>query len=317
MKYLFGSLALLALLAPVHADSSSTTRRSIVISIPPDFAVDTEQAAATAAVLNTEPHLGGLHFSGSVEALRRPEGPVAVFITSMMTREKVAYPDAAIHSEFEQLRTSPTRSGMSEDEIEIVSWKTSLVEGGASARSHWRHRSFQTATHARALAFRVPSGHLHYVLTECLHPTGEGKQSSDASATCKRILDSMALPADLNNVRAPVPAPASPEAPSTGALPTPVQPTTTTAAIPEPAAVPLARSSPLPPMPERKPGTDGVLSADDATHLGPNPQPVIAVPREKKRDYRNLLIILGGLLLVVGFYLSTRSRNAPIAPDDD
>lgn len=334
MTYKFGSLVLISVLSvqtafAQQAPSSQTSatsptptsppRRSIAISIPADFSPDTVQAAATAAVLNTETHLGGLAFEGSVEAQRREVGPVLVFITSLRSKEKVAYPDVAIHSEFEQLRTAPTRGSMDDDEIDVLSWQTELVGGSASARSHWRHNTLQTETRTRALAFRVPSGHLHYVQVECLYPIGDANIAARAGTVCAGILDSMAKPEDGGNAGTPATT-GTPEHPAPDAR-APVASSATVDGNRAPTGKPLSgtlkRPTTLPPMPERPGAPADGRQAQDATHLGPNPQPIVTAPRKKKRDYRTILVILGGALLVLGFYLSTRSRNAPIPEDED
>lgn len=285
---------------PNDPGGTAAIARIIDIEIPQDFVAATKSAAGAAATLNGERHLGGLKFAGSVEAQMRKEGPVTLFITSMVSAEKVAYPDASIHSEFELLRTSPERGVLNDADVKAVSWATELVGGGARADLHWRHLAYETETHARALAFRVESGQLHYSQAECIHPlepteTGTGP----LSVLCKSILATMAIPDTKSGSRPAVSAAAIAGQGANAA---------------GDAAAPVG-----PPITEPAVGTGGTLPADgnlpqmtlrDPGELGDAPLPVIPVSKPKERNYRQLLYIIGGILLVLAFYFTTRSRTA-------
>lgn len=295
-----------------QAGPAGAAKRAIDIEIPDDFVPATRNAAGAAATLNSNPHLGGLKFAGTVEARMRKDGPVTVFITTMISDEKVAYPDAAIHSEFEQLRTAPERGSLDDKHVETVSWKTDLVEGGVRADLHWRHLAYETETRARALAYRVGSGHLHFVQVECIHPL-EKPEARPLGALCDQVLATMAIP---EHAGAQAGAQAGDGAGSTASG--------GQAGI---AAIPAGNNSAAGDAPgagdpdqpvvseERPPGNLPQLTLRDPGDLDAQPLPAMKIKKPKKRDYRQLLYLLGGILLAVGFYLTTRSRNA--ARDDD
>lgn len=293
-----GSVAWLAPLlcvlaiAPAWAQQSKPGYRLIDIDIPAGFEPDGERMVEAVTALQSESHLGGVPFSGAVEVHLRQAGPVTLFLTSVASTEKMAYPDTAIQAEFERLRTTPERGAMSADEVETISWKTELINGGARADLHWRHRVNGTETHARALAFRVQSGHLHYAQAECIHPVDEDSNAA-LSALCNQVLASMAIP-------------------SGGADPKPAEPAVTGAAL---VGAPGAASDPV--SGDRAPRTrepgPPELTLRDPSELGRAPLPALPIDKPEKRDYRQILILLGGILLIVGFYLTTRSRNAAIA----
>lgn len=281
-------IAALALLPSAHAGEDSPAELPISLTLSDDFAESPELARPLLYKLQAEVHLGGLRSRAHARAWHSERAPATVFVTWFVTEDAIELPDVAIHSEFEQLRTTPERVALSPSDARSLAFETGVSGQAATAALRWRHLGYQTETQVRALAFQTAEGHLYFVQTDCVYPMPEEAAAASAAA-------------------------GAPEA-VCEALLAGIEPATSVGALRPPRTDVAARPGDAPtaaPDVTESPGSATTVPAPQLTvPIDGQPMPAIAIEREHKRDYTSYLYILGGVLLLLAFYFTARSRNA-------
>lgn len=211
-------------------------------------------------------------------------------------------PEALVRSAFDRIRAAPG-DGAASGEIEELAHRESRAGGAAELRLETRHVANETVTLVRALAWADSGRQVHLVKAECVVAAADLQAMRPI---CDRALASL-------EVRAA-------EGSEVGAL----------GAVGEPGAGSPAETAGL----ADRAGDEGGGDAADRDRLAGKPAPTLETPQlrppdpaargnvvyeappRKQENRGRWLVLAGGVLLVVAFYLTTR-RRGEIAEDAD
>lgn len=278
--------------AAAAASESDPARDIFRIDVPQSWAYLPDVAERLAADARARSLPGDVPVLVEVQAWRGDGAGLVVTWTK--TAEAEAETGAEVgrvaRAMLDQVRAAPEDAGLQPGDTALVSWDEQMVDGMADARMEWTHVRNQTSTLSRAVVFQVASGHLHQVRADCMLAGEAGETPHPARDTCRHVLDSLAIvpPAAERRLLAVLPdaeARASAGSPGdtaasgkTGAKHTP--------AIREPAI-----------------GPGGVL--------------VMEPSNERRGRSHQWMYVLGGALLLLAIYLTTRNRSSERAEQDD
>lgn len=287
-------VAMLGGLAPAHADQPAAAAPSsevFRIDVPASWAELPGQAERIAQSFDNKEHFSGTASELQIQTWRSGQNGAALVVSWLKSRAPVAAPAEAARMQLEAIRAQPERAAFEPGDTELLAWREDVQAGVAEGRLEWRHLRNGTVTLVRTVVFQSTAGLMHQVTAECiLGPGGDGDRGAELRATCDHMLGSLAvvLPESERAPLAPAPAPATAEAgaPPAGAGPAVAEPQTTIREIGDG---------------EHK---GGILLVRDS---GP----------DRSQNRQKWLYGLGGLLLVLAFYLTTRRRNEPSSADDD
>lgn len=236
----------------------------------------------------------------------------------------------------EQVRLSPGRASLEPGDATPGSWDERMADGVVDARMEWTHLRNGTTTLSRSVVFQTASGQVHMVRADCMLAAGNvagagagdattqtaGDPAGDQAAgtasraaqnpawgTCQHVLDSLTVvppPAERRALAA------LPEVPAQDAAETAAQAATQAATATatdtgHPAGTAGRDSHALdtgtPAFREPVMGRDGVL---------------VMQPSQGGGGRSNQwLYVLGGILLVLAVYMTTRSRSSEREKSDE
>lgn len=270
------------------------------IDVPQTWAPLPEQSARLTEEARAAPAVEDLRFYVEAQAWR---GAGAGLVVTWVELEAPAgAPRTTARALLDHVRRAPVHASLAPGDAAERSWREDMRDGVADAHLTWAHERNQTVTRSRALVFQAASGRLHLVRADCvtgaLDPAGsqaapaKTQEVSPGAAACDRLLASLAIvpPAAERQPLGTLPPPALAQ--------TPAQPEE---ARPPASGAPSTTSSTTPSFREPAPGSNGVLLLE---------------PGARKPDQSHQwLYMLGGLLVVIAIYLTTRSSGAGPAED--
>jgi hypothetical protein len=221
---------------------------------------------------------------GDAGALAVAQPGTGAFYLSWLVAPRTEDAAAAVRRAFDQLRASRSESSPMASSTEEVRWSESVKDSAAEAVFEWRHLSNETASLVRAIAWVAVDGTPRMVKAECVLSTIDGKTSPDVEKICRDALATVKVTAAAGE-RAPLaalPASAAPEPQALADVPDGEQPTVSTAPAGPPGKV---------------------------LYTGPPP-----AQEEKGSKW---FLVLGGLLLVGGLFLSMRARQRSAAKSEE
>jgi hypothetical protein len=189
------------------------------------------------AVAGTDP-FGGVKFDVKVTGYSRP-GEGVFFVTWMAATEPSPDPPAAIRRALDDIRATRLVSDSVARSTEEVSYRESIADGAVDARLSWRHRSNETETHVRTLAWVSPDRKVRALRGECILAAAAPIPVHEA---CKAALGSLA-PAEAIGELGTIPAATAPDEDAARRAAIPAEPATGDAG---PAAAAGSRSEPPP-----------------------------------------------------------------------
>lgn len=277
------------------------------IDVPRTWAPLPEQSVRLTEEARAAPAVEDLRFHVEAQAWR---GDGAGLVVTWVELEAPAgAPRTTARALLDHVRRAPVHASLAPGDAVERSWREDMRDGMADAHLTWAHERNQTVTRSRALVFQSVSGRLHLVRADCvtgaLDPAGSQAPPAKAqeaspgggAAACDHVLASLAIvpPAAERQPLGTLPPPALAPPPA----PPPVQPEE---AHPPASGAPSTPSSTTPSFREPAPGSNGVLLLE---------------PGARKPDQSHQwLYMLGGLLVVIAIYLTTRSSGAGPAEDE-
>ncbi|HUS65194.1 MAG TPA: hypothetical protein VMZ28_11655 [Kofleriaceae bacterium] len=207
-------------------------------------------------------------------ALAVAQPGTGAFYLSWVVAPKSADAPAAVRRALDRLRASRNDSSPTPASTEETRWTESAADGVAEAVFEWRHLSNETASFVRALAWVAADGTPRMVKAECVLSTIDGKTSPDVEKLCREALATVKVTAGAGE-RAPL------------------------------AALPAS------PPPEAEGTADGEQPTVSAVPAGPPGKVLYTGPPapSKESGSSRWFLVLGGVLLVGGLYLTMRARR--------
>ena len=270
------------------------------IDVPPTWTLLLEQSAQRTQEVRAAPPIDDLADDEADDLAFHAEAQVwrgdgaGLVVTWVVLEAPAGAPRTTARALLDHVRRAPVHASLTPGDAAERSWREDVRDGMADASLEWAHEPNQTVTRSRALVFQAASGRLHLVRADCVTGAPAATGSQAASVACARALGSLAIvpPATARQALGSLPPPAPMPAQS------PAEAEEARASASDPGN---AQPSVAPSFREPAVGSNGVL---------------VLEPGARKPDQSHQwLYMLGGLLVVIAIYLTTRSRGRAPAED--
>lgn len=308
--------------ASAGAGDPDASRDIFRIDVPGSWTYLPDQSQRLAESALSQPLPGDVPVEAQVQAWRG--NGAGLVISWLKTAVPADTPAVLARALLEQVRLSPGRASLEPGDATPGSWDERMADGVADARMEWTHLRNGTTTLSRSVVFQTASGQVHMVRADCMLAAGNGAgdaagdPAADTAAstasgaarnpawgTCQHVLGSLTVvppPADRRALAA------LPEVPAHDAAELAAQAATEPATdTGNPAGTAgkdgHALETGTPAFREPVMGRDGVL---------------VMQPSQKRGGRSNQwLYVLGGILLVLAVYMTTRSRSSEREKSDE
>ncbi len=245
------------------------------VAVPPQFAVDAGQGKALAAELADRRVFGEVAASGDAATYTSSADGVVVWVWWLESDEPPASAEVAARAAIERVRRIPEAAALAADDARLLAWNESVTDGVARANLRWRHVANHTNAAVVTVVWARSDGNVAQATVECFAQA----EMEGATARCETIANSLELTA--------------------AAEPRPL------GTLPE--ARDLAADEPAPAAHD-----SAATRAPLAPSLGAPPEGGVIMrveqPAARSTD-QSWMYVVGGLLLLIAIYLTTRSRT--------
>lgn len=177
--------ALLAVVAVLGAVAHADMPAPVLITPPPGWRADVEQARLLSAKTNEVSHFGGAPALATAEVYVAPSSPATLHVTAIAAKVK-DHREAAARVAVDSFHESPRRAQLASSKVVVDAWeeKVDAATKQIVAQLAWRDDESRTATTARLLIV-ADAENLVAITAECV--TGEVTKPADKAACEKQL----------------------------------------------------------------------------------------------------------------------------------